>query len=335
MNYSVVTQNVSYQRDGYFDSLKFVLITLVIFGHTLEANLGSRLSLALYNTIYLFHMPLFIFVTGYFSKKYIDRKKQIRSLLKTIETLVVFQIIHFIWEGMGGVISLIFAPKWTMWYLYSVLAWKFFIYITPDKLLRRTHIVMALSILLSLVVGYIKIDTLSFHRTCVFFPFFLMGYFCNYYSIDIKHYVKRVPPQASFIVIGQILFLLFCLNKPLFQLVSGAIPYGFFGQGYFVSIIFRCFHLLLSIGMSICVLSLVKEYHSSMVRYIGADTLFFYMIHSFVVLLTRQAFITFDVQFNILSMLLLFLLNYAIVYLLSIIPNSHFILNPISKIIKI
>lgn len=101
MKSSSITPAMS-KRDGYYDCLKFVLITLVILGHTLEANLESRISLALYNTIYLFHMPLFIFVTGYFTKKQIDTKKQIRSLLMILETLVVFQTFHYMRNGATG-----------------------------------------------------------------------------------------------------------------------------------------------------------------------------------------------------------------------------------------
>lgn len=335
MKSSVVTQEVEPQRDGYFDSLKFVLITLVVLGHTLEANLENQISLALYNTIYLFHMPLFIFITGYFSKKHNNNKKKIRSWLTTFETLVVFQTIHNVWKGnIEGVFNLFFMPRWTMWYLYSVLAWKIFIYIMPDKLLKHSVVVITLATFASLVVGVIKIDLLSFHRTCVFFPFFLMGYYCRYYSIDIKQYAKRIPSQTCLIAIGLIFIILFGLNKSLFQLISGSIPYGFFNQSDTVSLVLRCFHLILATCMSICVLRLVKEYHNSFIRRIGSDTLFFYMTHSFVVLITRQLFISFDVPFNILSMLFLFLINYALVCLLSIIPYSHLILNPVSKIIN-
>lgn len=193
---------------------------------------------------------------------------------------------------------------------------------------------MALSILVSLVVGYMKIDLLSFHRTCVFFPFFLMGFYCRYYTIEIKQYVKRVPPLVCIIAIALILIVLFCLNKSLFQLVCGSRPYSFFNQSDTVSLMLRCFHLLVATSMSICVLALVNEYHNKFVKRIGADTLFFYMTHSFVVLVTRQLSISYDIDFNIITMLLLFLLNYAVVYVFSIVPYSHFILNPISKFIN-
>ena len=53
-----------------FDNLKAILIFLVVFGHFLELVEGHKL---LYLTIYSFHMPLFLFLSGYFAR--FDRKK--------------------------------------------------------------------------------------------------------------------------------------------------------------------------------------------------------------------------------------------------------------------
>ena len=59
------------KRDLYWDSLKFVLIFLVVYGHTIETySPDGSINRAIYNLIYVFHMPLFIFISGYFSKKY-------------------------------------------------------------------------------------------------------------------------------------------------------------------------------------------------------------------------------------------------------------------------
>ena len=60
------------ERLAYFDNLKGVLIILVVIGHLLEpcARLGSEglAGFRVLDFIYMFHMPLFIFVTGLFSK---------------------------------------------------------------------------------------------------------------------------------------------------------------------------------------------------------------------------------------------------------------------------
>lgn len=58
------------KRNSYFDTTKFILIFLVVFGHFLESKMGhSLICNELHAFIYLFHMPLFIFISGYFSHR--------------------------------------------------------------------------------------------------------------------------------------------------------------------------------------------------------------------------------------------------------------------------
>ena len=51
-------------RNDYFDNIKSVLITLVVIGHFLLPLESTRLKDGLVNVIYLFHMPMFIMVSG-------------------------------------------------------------------------------------------------------------------------------------------------------------------------------------------------------------------------------------------------------------------------------
>lgn len=55
---------INSSRSTYWDTVKGVLILLVVFGHC-----GTALGSGLLSAIYAFHMPLFILVSGYFSKK--------------------------------------------------------------------------------------------------------------------------------------------------------------------------------------------------------------------------------------------------------------------------
>ncbi|MFV0414475.1 MAG: hypothetical protein ACK5L3_14650 [Oscillospiraceae bacterium] len=54
-------------RSCYFDNAKFLLILLVVAGHGMEL-LGGRFIDAAYKLVYLFHMPAFVVILGYFSK---------------------------------------------------------------------------------------------------------------------------------------------------------------------------------------------------------------------------------------------------------------------------
>ncbi|WP_369077386.1 acyltransferase family protein [Fibrobacter sp. HC4] len=61
-------------RDKSLDALKYMLIVCVIFGHCLGNYYeNSAICRGIYNFINLFHMPLFIFLSGYFSKIQLER----------------------------------------------------------------------------------------------------------------------------------------------------------------------------------------------------------------------------------------------------------------------
>lgn len=51
-------------RIPFWDTLKGILIIFVVFGHC-----GTAVGNQLLSVIYAFHMPLFILISGYFSKK--------------------------------------------------------------------------------------------------------------------------------------------------------------------------------------------------------------------------------------------------------------------------
>lgn len=130
-------------RDSYWDSLKFYLILLVVLGHTLEIVVtDGSFSRALYNSIYLFHMPLFIFVSGRFSHVK-DTKSFNRSIFKLLETLIIFQIIRsfvipVIW-GDNIEWKYLIVPNWILWYLMALIWWRIMVKVTPPigSIIRR------------------------------------------------------------------------------------------------------------------------------------------------------------------------------------------------------
>ena len=60
---------VKNKREPIFDTLRFIGIFLVVFGHIIESY-DFKWADIVYKCIYLFHMPLLIFISGYFSKFY-------------------------------------------------------------------------------------------------------------------------------------------------------------------------------------------------------------------------------------------------------------------------
>ena len=56
------------QRSPYWDNFKGFLIILVVMGHCMWAYRDSHIAGYLVKLIYIFHMPAFIFVSGYLSR---------------------------------------------------------------------------------------------------------------------------------------------------------------------------------------------------------------------------------------------------------------------------
>ena len=55
-------------RDTKIDSLKFLLVILVIIGHVVGPYKTIQSNMIIKDFIYLFHIPLFVYISGYLSK---------------------------------------------------------------------------------------------------------------------------------------------------------------------------------------------------------------------------------------------------------------------------
>lgn len=189
------------QRDCYFDNAKFFLILLVVLGHGMELINGAYIS-TLYSLIYLFHMPAFVLITGYFSKA--GSQPRVGGLLAQY---MVFQTLYLLFDRFvlrGDLRFTYTTPYWILWFLLSAISWKI---LTP--LMARYPFTPVLVVLLALAVlaGYDASLTryLSLSRTLVFFPFFWLGYHARR-----EHFsrLKRLPVYVPLAVFGFSFFML-------------------------------------------------------------------------------------------------------------------------------
>ena len=171
-------ENTVEKRNCLFDNLKCLLIFLVVYGHFIEnfqsiyASESTRIA---YQFIYLFHMPGFVFVSGYFARKG-DGKIFEKVLLNQIVPLFFFQLVFEIFhyavfhEFSGKTLDL--APYWILWYLLSLAFWRI-----SFQLLYKIRFLLVISVVFALVAGMVSSIgyPLSVSRTVVLFPFFVLG----------------------------------------------------------------------------------------------------------------------------------------------------------------
>lgn len=171
------TAATSATRDFSFDNIRAVLIFLVIFGHALEYfRLTDQVAEFVYVFIYFFHMPVFIFISGYFSKNLQrGRETAVRNFL--LPYLLLNLVLSLIMLALGKIDEiLILNPGWTLWYLYCMFIWRLLL---PD-LVRVRH-VLAASFVIAVFSGFLtEFGTyMAMARTLGFLPFFLAGYYCR------------------------------------------------------------------------------------------------------------------------------------------------------------
>lgn len=160
-------------RDYFFDNYKALLIVLVVVGHFIEPCYDNNVFLSgLKWMIFSFHMPAFIFISGYFSKREISFGKLVQKLVIpyfVYELIYYFLYVFIIHKETG----LYFArPKFSLWYIMALFFWRL---VTPYLKKIPGHIFIAVTA--GLLVGMTELDNLfSIPRILVFFPFFLAGY---------------------------------------------------------------------------------------------------------------------------------------------------------------
>lgn len=188
-------QYMDKQRDISLDSLKGLLIILVVLGHLLGEFGQDSLSYYTRAYIYTFHMPLFVLISGYFTriKSTISFYK---GIVKILIPLVFFQIVslclaYIFFDEIPGLSSLI-TPYWTLWYLLSLIFWRFILQFTPKRLINKPILYIFITFVLSLLGGLIDNGrVLSISRTLCFYPYFIIGYY-------IKNLKKGYPIVCNF-----------------------------------------------------------------------------------------------------------------------------------------
>ena len=80
-------------RDAWFDNAKMTLVTLVVVGHAWTLLPNEPVVDHLYDFLYLWHVPAFVMVTGYLSRRFTWSARDLRRLVTTVAVPYVVVII--------------------------------------------------------------------------------------------------------------------------------------------------------------------------------------------------------------------------------------------------
>lgn len=268
--------STKFDRDYLFDNYKVLLIFLVVAGHFIEPSYDNNLFLySLKWIIVSFHMPAFIFVSGYFSKRKLPFKVLFQKLAVPylVYEVIYFLFYTFILQKETGLY--LHRPKFSLWYLLALFVWRA---ITPYVKKIPHHV--ALSVAAGLLIGCSNIpgNYLSIPRILVFYPFFLAGI-----HFDRSLLTKLKTPRNCLTAVITLCISLFIALVPLTMLYSTKIFYGrynydYLGQGMIEGIFCRIVCYLIGMIFTYTLLFLIPE-RKLCVSYIGTRTMAIYLFH--------------------------------------------------------
>lgn len=268
-------------RDRSFDNIRAVLIFLVIFGHALEYfRLTDYVAEFIYVFIYFFHMPVFIFISGYFSKNLQrGRETAVRNFL--LPYLLLNLLLSLIMLALGKIDEiLILNPGWTLWYLYCMFIWRLLL---PD-LVKVRHILIA-SFVVAIFSGFLtEFGTyMAMARTLGFLPFFLAGYFCRPEHIArIRRFPYRRLLSLLIAAVGLLTASLWLAADLPPEILWGDRAYDLIGIPLWQNLLADIYLYALSFAFIFVFITLAKNRHRFYTIW-GQNTLAIYLLHVYLV----------------------------------------------------
>ncbi|MFI7273280.1 acyltransferase family protein [Streptomyces sp. NPDC049879] len=163
-------------RDPYWDTIRYVSGTLVLFGHLVD-QLHDRDGLVwLYVATWPLRVPVLAIVAGYFSSAAPLTREAVRRLAWTLAVpYLVAGLLHSVqrWWMTGRWWFHVDTPAWVAWFLLSLLVWRLAL-----PWLARLRWPVAYAVAAALAAGYAGGigGWLALSRTLCFLPFFLVGW---------------------------------------------------------------------------------------------------------------------------------------------------------------
>lgn len=271
------------ERSFLFDNYKALLIFLVVTGHMIDPAYGNTDAIDFIKWyIFAFHMPAFLFITGFFSK----RKKTIGTLIqKFLVPYVVFQILYYLEYtyiiGSSPQLALL-IPKFSLWYLLAVFVYKL---VTPYVMKIPYPIAMVISVALGLLIGFwpYASNFLSIPRIVYFYPFYLTGVRLSMKTVNTMSHSRPCRIASGAVVAAFAVFLAFDQWHLTMddRVLQGRYSYDFLEQTPLEGILLRLCCYAIGMILTFAVMLLMPDRETG-VSFLGSRTLSIYLFHGLV-----------------------------------------------------
>lgn len=299
------------KRDDYFDNIKALLIFLVVFGHILNAFSENAVANYLYKVIFSFHMPAFIFISGYFAR--CNPKK---TIVKILPLYLVFQILQIVFRFFNESFMQkewqpfhfqLFTPRWTLWYLLALIVFGVMLplFESDSRKVQCRNIII--SIVLAILIGFNDStgNFMALSRIFSFLPFFLVGYYGHKNKERAVIWYSEWKTKAKFmtLLVAVLILAVFWFQRSHIHSAwfLGTLS---FGVSHF-HITTRIWTMALVFFWIVFLLVWMPSMHVGILSRIGKNTLPVYLLHTFIILLLLDTKLKNATHGNILILLAL------------------------------
>ena len=297
------------KRLHYYDNIRVVLMFLVLFGHFCEISAGTTTyGPFLRFFIYLFHMPLFVFVTGLFHSN--------SSREKIIHRSIGFLLIYFLMKILGLLTSMVIYGKGGLsllneggipWFMLALSAWTLIAYAARSF---NAKVLLAISIVVALAAGYDFSLTTQFSvsRIIVFWPFYLVGVMADREVIlsVMRRGGVRIAGAVGLIAAVAVLWLTYDRLSFIRPMLTGKYAYDSLAEPFVTyGGLVRLGVYVLAVVLSLLVMAVVPDRELFFTRY-GSRTLPIYFFCLFIYQLSSAYFPSLRIwQYFVLSIVLI------------------------------
>ena len=202
---------VSFDDRTYWNVVKGIAIAAMVLGHAIQYggganyyNSSSYFENIVFRTIYGFHMPLLIFVSGYlfafsikkYSLKRLCHKKMTSLLLPLMVNVAILVLLYesnlTSWGGLKYTgMHIIFSLARKFWFLWAVMYCM--VFVIAIKNLHLKLCIEYLLALLGIIVFYLIPDTIVPNAELYKYmlPYFVLGFYLNGKESDIARFFKK------------------------------------------------------------------------------------------------------------------------------------------------
>jgi fucose 4-O-acetylase-like acetyltransferase len=272
------------RRDPYLDNAKFLAVLLVVVGHVWNNLSNLPVVEAGYLWLYLFHMPAFVLVTGYLSRRSTTvtphRARQIVAGL--VVPYLLFQAVYGVLGDVATIKSAepgVLSPAWMMWFLAAVACWRL-----TAPLWERLRAPVAIAVLVSLVGGATTAGELALTQVLGLLPFFVLGLCLQPHHLTWLH--SRAVRTAAGVALGAAAvasWVVVPVTEMQVEWVLWRTSYDQLGVGWLEGGLARLGLLLTGLVLAVALLALVPR-RPMWFTPLGAHTMYAYLLHGLVVL---------------------------------------------------